>query len=148
VAADPRNNLKAPGILFLLALVIAIVANGCASYLPYDVRDQLIIWAALFFFVATVPMCFIPAKHVAAVWALASGGWILALRFTGDIGADTHMSGGLLIGSLLLFTPVMAIKTHESTRELKILDSESTDGGPDLSTSTPQVFSSDRDVLQ
>ena len=148
MATDTQGNLKAPGILFLLALAIAIVANGCASYLSYDARDQLIIWAALFFVVATVPMCFIPAQHVAAVWALASGGWILALRFTGDMGANDHITGGLLLGALLLFTPVMAIKTEVSRRQLEVLDSKSTDNGRNLPTNTQQVFSSDRDVLQ
>jgi hypothetical protein len=118
VPATPKHNSRLSVILLLVATGIAFAANIVAPYLSYDARDQLIIVAAIIFLVAAVPICFLPAWCVPSIWALAGGGCMLALRFTGDIGPYGHFSGVLLFASLLVFTVLLAIKTAESSREL------------------------------
>jgi hypothetical protein len=111
------SELKLQGILVLVALAIGAAVNIGASY-SYDVCEKLILWSAAFFFLTTFLVPFIPAKYVMVPWVLASGGWIFALRFTNDIGPNSHFEGVLLMGALLVFSVVLVIKTIVSTATL------------------------------
>lgn len=108
---------KLPGIVFVVSCVLVVAINACASYLPYWTMDGILVGAAVLFFLGVVLVVFVPARQLITPWILAGGGWILALRFTGDMGQQ-HESGTLLIASLLVFTMVLAIKTLAASREI------------------------------
>lgn len=112
VDVDVDPQFRRAVIALAIAAAVSIALNIGASFLPYWTMEGALLWAAATFGFGMFAIWFVPGGWLPAIYALTFGAWVIAFRFTGDIGPSAHFSGGFLMAALLAFSICLGFKSH------------------------------------